>query len=226
MDSASFPDFRRALALLNANWSMILPGLVIGALSGLLEGLFTPPDTATPAGSAIGLILILITDVVAAILAIAYTTGMAQAAWTRGHATFGDGAQAFRREGGHVFIAMLVLLVLGLAAAFLAPFTVGLSLAVYAFFCIYTMPAAVVGERKGFEAVSESAEIAYHRPLQTGILIVAIAIIGALMGYVAELLGFAPLIGPIVKALVVQAVIAYVTLVVVGEYVTLRGRPA
>ena len=69
-------------------------------------------------------------------------------------------------------------------------------------------------------------QIAYHRPVTTLILVAAIVAIVGIMGLVAELLSATPLVGPLVSTVVVQAVIAYVTLVVVGEYVALRKREA
>ena len=151
---------------------------------------------------------------------------MATAAWQSGRATFADGKRALDRDALSVFVAMAALFALGLAAAFLAPFTAFVSLFVYLYFCIYTMAAAVGGERPGIEAIAESMRIAYHRPVTTLILVAAIVAIVAIMGLVAELLSAAPLIGPLVSTVVVQAVIAYVTLVVVGEYVILRERKA
>jgi hypothetical protein len=88
------------------------------------------------------------------------------------------------------------------------------------------MAAAVVGERSGVEAIAESIRIAYRRPTPTLVMVVAIVAIVAVMGLVAELLEAAPLVGPLLSTIVLQIVIAYVTLVVVGEYVVLRERDA
>jgi len=43
------------------------------------------------------------------------------------------------------------------------------------------------------------------------------------MGAVAGLLAVAPFVGPLVSAAIVQTVVAYVVLVLVGEYRLLRG---
>jgi hypothetical protein len=157
-------------------------------------------------------------QLIASILSIAYTTGMADAAWRDGRARFSDGARAFRRDAGHVLVAMLLLLAIGFVAAVAAPYTLGLSLFVYMFFCIYTMAAAVAGERPGVLALRESIDIAFARPLTTLLVVAGIVAIAFAMGLLAEVLGRTPLVGPLVSGVVVQIVIAYATLVVVGEY--------
>lgn len=214
--------FARSWGLLLGNLAIVVPGLVVGAFAALVEFAFEPtPAAALDAGLATRFAEGL-AQVVAAILSIAYTTGMAEAAWETGHARFADGTRAFRRDGGHVFVAMLLLFALGFVAALLAPFTVGVSLVAYVYFFIYTMAAAVVGERTGLAAVRESVEIAFRRPVPTLLTVAGVLLIAFAMGAVATLLAATPLIGPLVSALVVQAVIAYVVLVVVGEYRALR----
>jgi hypothetical protein len=212
--------FGGAWRLFVTNVAIVVPGLVAGALVALV--------TEVLAGSAlgsggVGWLLLDVTQIVAAILAISYTTGMADAAWRLGHASFSDGRRAFRREGAHVFVAMLALIVLGAVAAVAAPFTYSLSLVAYAYFCVYTMAAAVVGERPGVLAVVESARIAFARPLPT--LVTVAGVFAVVFGMGALALGSAslPLLGPLISDLVVQAVIAYAVLVVVGEYRLLRG---
>jgi hypothetical protein len=216
--------FGRSWILLKRNWAIVVPGLVIGAVAGAVQFVLAPEQSGIPAGSLLARLIVYVVPILASILAISYTTGMASAAWQNGKATFADGKRALDRDALSVFIAMVALFVLGLAAAFLVPFTAFVSLFVYLYFCIYTMAAAVVGERPGVEAIAESMQIAYHRPVTTLILVAAILAIVGVMSVVAELLSSAPLVGPLVSTVVVQALIAYVTLVVVGEYVVLRKR--
>ena len=64
----------------------------------------------------------------------------------------------------------------------------------------------------------ESVEIAFARPVTTLLLVAGIVAIAFAMGLFAEFLERTPLVGPLVSETVVQAVIAYATLVVVGEY--------
>ncbi|MFY9781645.1 MAG: hypothetical protein WAJ85_14180 [Candidatus Baltobacteraceae bacterium] len=226
MPSAVESVFGRSWNLLRKNWAIVVPGLVIGAVAGAVQFVLAPEHSGIPAGSLPARLIVDVVQILAPILGIAYTTGMATAAWQSGKATFADGKRALDRDALNVFVAMVALFALGLAAAFLAPFTAYVSLFVYLYFCIYTMAAAVVGERSGLEAIAESMQIAYHRPVTTLILVAAIVAIVGIMGLVAELLSATPLVGPLVSTVVVQAVIAYVTLVVVGEYVALRKREA
>ena len=160
----------------------------------------------------------LLAQIVATVLAIAFTTGMADAAWRGGRGTLRDGFVAFRREGGHVFVAVIVLLLLGLLAAIAAPVTHAVSIVAYAYCCAYTMPAAVVGERSGLVAVGESTSIAFRRPIGTLVILVGVYAIAYAIGFGAEFVQMTPYVGSILGALVVQAAIAYATLVLVGEY--------
>lgn len=214
--------FARSWGLLFANPAIVVPGLVVGTLAALVQFALEPSPGTALDGSLLTRFVQGAAQIVASILSIAYTTGMADAAWRSGRAGFGDGTRAFRRDAGHVLVAIVVLFALGFAAAFLAPFTLGLSLAVYLFFFVYTMAAAVVGERPGLIAVRESVEIAFRRPLPTFLTVLGVLAVAFAMGVVASLLAAAPLVGPLVSDVVVQAVIAYVVLVIVGEYRALR----
>ncbi|MGH7706586.1 MAG: hypothetical protein ACREM8_08720 [Vulcanimicrobiaceae bacterium] len=215
--------FKRSWRLLTGNAIIILPGLLVAIGSGILTWLIVPPrglgDTGPfVAPNLLADALLFAISLSATFLSITYTTGMANAAWERGRATFADGATAFRREGGHVLVALLIMIVLGFAATALAPFTLLLSLLGYTYFGIYTMASAVVGERTGFEAIAESARTAYHRPTSTILMVFGLVVVVVLMGVLAAVLHGVPLVGPLVAQIVVQAVIAFLTLVVVGEY--------
>ena len=215
--------FARAWRLFAGNLSIVIPGIAFGAVAALVEQLIATAAPAPEAGGDLTWILLDVTQIVAAILTISYTTGMADAAWRTGRAKITDGRQAFRREGGHVFVAMLALLVLGAGATVLAPYAFELPIVAYVFFCSYTMASAVVGERPGVLAVRESVHIAFSRPVPT--LVMVAGVFGVTLGLGAVALGSAslPLLGPLVSDLVVQGVIAYAVLVIVGEYRLLRG---
>lgn len=212
----------RALALLARNVSIVVPGLVAGFFTGVVSATLTPQNDDVDVASLAAQTAVLIAETIATILSIAYTTGMADAAWERGRARFADGAQAFRREGSHVFVALVILAVFGTIAALLVPYTIGLSVVVLAFFCVYAMPAAVVGRRSGVQAIIESGEIAVERALPTSLMIVGIAVIVVIVGQLAVLLDVVPYVGPIVRQVVVQTTIVYAMLVIVGEYRQLR----
>jgi hypothetical protein len=222
MSPAASPNvFLQSVGLLGRNFTIVIPGIVIGAIAALVTLALEPAQPLD--GNIFSRALQDCTHLLASILAIAYTTGMADAAWRTGTATISDGTRAFRRDASHVFVAMIVLFAFGVVAALAAPFTFGLSFVVYIFFGIYTMAAAVVGERPGFWAASESAEIAFARPLTTFLVVAVVVAITFVVGALAEFVSAAAFVGPFVSEIVIQVVIAYVTLVVVGEYRALRA---
>jgi hypothetical protein len=231
MDAASVGSvFARAWGLLRGNLAIVVPGLVVGALIGFVNAFLAPavPIDDVAAGLArpydrIARLLVTTVSVIASVLTITYTTGMARSAWERGRTSFADGSRAFRHDAGNVLIALGLLFVLGLGASLLAPFTFFFSLAAYVFFCIYTMASVIVGERSGLGSIVESASIAWRRPVTTGLLVGGLFAITLAMGLVTSLLSVAPLVGQVVSNVVVQAVVAYFTLVIVGEYRTLAG---
>jgi hypothetical protein len=156
-----------------------------------------------------------------ALVAIAFTVGMAGAAWENGRTTLADGLAALRREGFQVLLALAVLFLIGLAAAALLVPTFGISVLLYMVFLLYTMPGVVVGNRTAVEATIESIQLAARNlgvTLAVVLLIVVLAIAGGIAG---DALGRVPLLGTIIGWIVMEAVVAYAMLVVVGEYVRL-----
>jgi hypothetical protein len=224
--------FSRSWQLLTHNWVLIVPGLIIGLIVGFAQGLFggsgddSGQSVAGSLGHAVAGIILIVISLLGAIATTAYTTGMAGAAWERGTATLADGRRAFERDSGHIFVAMIGLFVVGLVAAILAIPTLGLALLAFVLLFIYTMPAAVVGERRGLDALSESYRIATKRFWPTLVVVVLIGVIAAGTWFIIAALHFAPFIGPLVGAVIDQVAISYFTLVVVGEYLNLRGSAA
>ncbi len=223
--------FSRSWQLLSSNWIIIVPGLIIGVLAGVISAFAMPagsqltydPYSGIPvAVNPLTMLLGPVITTIATILAITYATGMAGAAWRTGKATLNDGTTAFQRDGLNVFVAMIGMLVLGIIAAALTPFTLGISLLVYAVFFLYTMAAAVVGEHPGLQALKESALIARQSLLTTFIVVLLIGVISVVAGLLGASLSFMPFIGPIAAEVLQQVVVAFVTLVVVGEYLRLR----
>lgn len=221
--------FSRSWQLLTSNWIIIVPGLIIGIIAGLVGGLLAGQAVTTDAtgapvitGSAFAPFAAIV-SMVAMVLTIAYTTGMAGAAWATGTATLADGSAAFKREGAQIFLALLVLFVVSIVAAILMIFTLGLSMLAYLVFFLYTMPAVVVGDRPAFTAIQESCQLAVKRFGPTIITVLLIAVITVCASVLAGALSFAPFIGPILAQVIQQIVVAYFTLVIVGEYLAFRG---
>lgn len=221
--------FGRSWHLLTRNWILIVPGLIVGLVVGIAQAVFgggsgdQPGSVAAAVGQAVAGLILAVISILGAIANTAYTTGMAGAAWERGSTTLVDGRRAFDRDATHVFVAMIGLFVLGVVAAILAIPTLGLALIAYLLLFIYTMPAAVVGERRGLEALGESYRIATKRLGTTIIVVVLIAVISIIAWLIMLSLRFVPFIGPLVAAIIDQVALAYFTLVVVGEYLNLRN---
>ena len=229
--------FSRAWQLLTSNWIIIVPGIVIAIVFGILTAVLvaaaTPhvvydangmPTGATSVGGSFwALALTPILAIIATILSITYTTGMAGAAWARGTTTLLDGYDAFREDAGHVLMAMIILLVVGIVAAILAPFTLGLSVLAFLLFFIYTMAAAVVGNRPGMEAVTESFQMVIRAFGTTLVIVLLIFVISIIAGIIGVALHFIPFIGPVIGQILEQIVVAFSTLVIVGEYLKLRA---
>jgi hypothetical protein len=228
--------FARSWQLLQRNWIIIVPGIVVGLIVGIVNDVVAPPQTygdpTTTGGVLTHGLARAVGDIIAGAVGIAgfvvtqcYTVGMAGAAWMRGRATFSDGASALRDDAGNVLGAAIGLFVLGVLAVVLAIFTLGLSLVVYYLFMLYAMPSAVVGNHAGFSAIRESFAIARAKFGTTLIIGLVLGAIAALATVVALVFAFAPLLGPIVAAVISQTVVAFSSLIVVGEYLNLRGTP-
>jgi hypothetical protein len=228
--------FVRSWQLLTRNWVIIVPGIVVGLIVGIVNDVVAPPQTyADPdavsgvavvthgLASAVGTLIAGAVGIAGFVITQCYTVGMAGAAWARGTTTLGDGARALRADASNVLGAAIGLFILGVIAAALALPTLGISLVVYYLFMLYTIPSAVVGDHAGISAIKESIAITrakFGTTLVIGLVLGAIALLG---GAVALLFAFAPLLGPIVSAVISQLVVAFSSLIVVGEYLNLRG---
>ena len=227
--------FARYWDLLSRNWTIIIPGVVVGLIVGIISGVYSlsQPDTyGVPSGAAmsfaygfgsfVGGVILAVVAIAGYIITQCYTAGMAGAAWRRGTTTLADGARAVNEDAGNVLTAAIYLFLFGIVAVILAPFTLFLSVFAFYLFTLYTIAAAVVGKRRGLDALRESFAIAKSRfgtTLIIGVLLGLLQLIGKL---IAHLFSFAPLLGPIVAAIISQIVVAYAVLVIVGEYLVLR----
>jgi len=231
--------FGRSWELLTGNWIMLVPGLVIGIVAaiivfflvsaGLIGGAGLGAVGATGAGLgafAMAGMLSAIIVLVSVILTIAYTTGMAGAAWRSGRATLDDGAAAFRKDGGSILVAVVLLIVLAAVAAFLSIFTFGLAMLAFILFFLYTFASVIVGGHSGAEALGDSARVATKNFLTTLLLLVLVCVVGFVAAWIGHFFGQIPLLGGIISMVIQQIVAVYVTLVIVGEYIKLSSPPA
>ncbi len=209
--------FARAWVLLARNPVILVPGIVAGALQ-------TAASIATQAVSdQLLLVGLLVTVTLAISLAqLAYTTGMAGAAWRHERTSLRDGWEALAHRLWPAAGAAVLLLVMGFCAAALAPTTFGVTLLVYAVFFIYTMAAVVIGERPPIAGIVESASTALANALPTLAVVGLIAVIAALGGWLGLLAGrFSELGGALLAGLIGQVVVSYASLVIAGEYLKL-----
>ncbi len=227
--------FSRAWQLLSNNWIIIVPAIAIAIGAGIIIALLGMFGLASAIGfGAVGMggagfgsmmltgMIIAVVLLIASILTVAYTTGMAEAAWRTGSATLDDGAAAFRQDAGSLVAAVVLLLIIGVIALILAPFTLGLSILACWLFFIYTFASVVVGRRSGTEALTESARITSKNFLMTLAVVVLLLIAFAIAAWVGNVLHHIPLLGAIASYVINQAVAAFATLVIVGEYIKLR----
>lgn len=225
--------FGRAWSLLTKNPIIIVPGLIVGVVVGIVQGLivphYDPSDTAGPAAAILGGLsavaaagVMLAVGVLAFLLTQTYTTGMAGAAWQTGRATLADGSSSFREDAGRLLAAVIFIAVIGIVAAVV---TLGLGWFVVLFFALYAVPAVVLDNHGAIRAFRLSAMIATRRLGSTLIIIVLLLAIEIVVALLALPLAVIPFLGPIVLAVVSQAVTAYATLVIVGEYLAARRAP-
>jgi hypothetical protein len=213
--------FARAWTLLVRNPVILVPGIVAA-------GLQTAASIASQALSDELLLLgVLVTVTLAISLAqMAYVTGMAGAAWRHERASLGDGWNALAHRWVSVAAAVLLLLVIGFCASALALTTFGVSLVAYAVFFIYSIAAVVIGERPPIAGIIESASTALANFVPTVAVVVLIALIAALGGWLGSLAGrISDTGGWLVTGVLQQVIVAYSSLVVAGEYVKLTHPP-
>jgi hypothetical protein len=234
--------FARSWELLASNWIMIVPGLVIGVLAAIVSffvvgaGLFGAVGLSAAGAGKAGITAAMMTGLIVAvimliamILTIAYTTGMAGAAWRTGRATLDDGAAAFRKDAGSILVAIVLLVLLAIVAVFvtiLLFFTLGLPLLLFVLFFMYTFASVIVGGHSGAEALGDSARIATRNFLTSLLLLVLLCAVSFFAAWVGSILSHIRLLGGIVSMLIQEAVIVYATLVIVGEYIKLSSPPA
>lgn len=224
--------FARARALLLRNWIIVLPAIVIGFLTNfIVQFLAGASDVSLSdfngSGQAmfeayLSSMIIAAIQIFGSVLTVAVTTGMAGAAWSKGTATLGDGFSAFAKHPWSATGAILLMIVLGFVAGALIIPTFFISVLAFAIFFIYTMAAVLVGDKSPVEAIVESCTIAAAN-LRTTVLVVLLIFAVAVAAFImARFAAAVPLAGPVLEALLTYTVVAYGTLVVVGEYLQLR----
>lgn len=223
--------FGRAWQLLSSNWILIVPGIVIAVIAGIVIAVLAMAGVGAVAVAggaglgfaALGALVAMLVILIASLLTIAYTTGMAGAAWQTGVATLADGAAAFSRNAGSILVAILLLILLGIVAVVLTIPTIGIVWLAYGIFFLYTFASVIIGGRPGPEAIAESTKIAMRNFVTTLLVVILLGVASWLGSLVGALFHGIPVIGPVVRLVIQQIVVVYTTLVIVGEYSKLRS---
>jgi len=211
-----------SLALLVRNPVIVLPGIIVGAVAAGAE--FAVVTLALPDWLLLGAIYLV--ALLLALVQMAYVTGMAGAAWVHGRTQLRDGWDALTHRGVAAAGAGALLLLIGFCAAVLAPATLFVTVLAYAVFFIYTMAAVVIGGKAPIAGIVESAATALRNPLPTIGIVLLIAVIAALGGWLGTLAGrLSDVAGALVAGLLQQVIVAYASLVVAGEYLKLTKAP-
>lgn len=218
--------FGRAWQLLSNNWNIIIPAIVLGIIAGVLQHIvstmFIGGGVATGNLGAIflgGLLALAIATIIQ-ILTIAITTGMGVTAWRTGKTNVSDGMAVF--SNGGAMQTIIVWMVIGVVLAFI-PVLGWLADIVLTFLLIYAVPAAVVSGEGAGAAFGESVNIVTKNFIPTLIIILLIVCIGIVGGIAGAAVSFVPYLGKIVAMVIQEAILAYGTLVIVGEYLKVRA---
>ncbi len=230
--------FARSWVLLSRNWIIVVPGLVLGVVSAAaqyaMDALLTSAFVISGNGSEDALYAASVATWIAgtvvamgfALVQLAYLTGMAGACWQRGSTTLRDGWSALAHRVLPMLLTWLLLELLAFCAAVLAPVTFDVTLIILVVFLIYAIASVIIGERPPISAVAESCGLAVGNLGPTiGVvaLVLAIAFVGALLG--SLIARVSPMAGALVAGVLQQTIVAYASLVVVGEYLKLTNRP-
>jgi hypothetical protein len=183
--------FARSWQVFKRNWIVALPPVIAGVVmvigvvgflvafaAAAFAGAIGRGSSAAIGGLVLGYLVFIVIAIVLSLWAYVAMFGMADAAWTRGTATFADGFAAFRERAGATFVAWIGIALLAICALILTLPTLGLALLAFPLAIMYVMPSVVVGRRGGFEAIGESFRLVrryFGQSAITALVLLAIA---------------------------------------------------
>ena len=217
--------FGRAWQLLASNPTIIVPAVIFGIVGGIVNQLIA--NFLIGGGLAVGSLgsvfwgsfLILAVATIVQVLTVGYTTGMGVDAWQTGRAQYSDGTAVF--SNGPAVMTIVIWMVIGIILA-LIPVLGWIAGLVLFFLWIYAVPSAVVNSVSFGAAFSESMNLVTRNFIPTLLIVLMIGVIGFAGGLVGAAVSFVPFLGKIVAEVIQAAVVAYGTLVIVGEYLKAR----
>ena len=221
---------RRSYELLLKNPILLVPGLIGSLASATLQSLFFGAtwNSGGVFHTFVNWLCCIFIATVSTLLVITAVTSMAGQIWEAGTASFDDGVRVFREAGNALYQTLLQLAGFMFLSLLLTPLTLCLSALAAIYLLVYAIPSAVVGGFSGFAAIRESVRIASTRAGQTVGILVTLALLLICFGCLALVLfylGFVLLpvfICTIIGNVLIQAIVAYITLVVVGLYIEIR----
>ncbi|MDP9111152.1 MAG: hypothetical protein M3M96_05930 [Candidatus Eremiobacteraeota bacterium] len=226
--------FARTWELLRKNWIMIVPGAVLGVAHGAVSYLVGTALSGALAvyghvgdlhfvSQAVYAVVMMAVGMLFTIAQMAFVTGMAGAAWKFGRTSLADGWKSLARRSSDVFLAFVLLALIGSCAAVLAPVTFLTTIVAYAVFLIYTPSSVIIGGRGAVSAIAESCRLAVSSVVPTIAVVASIAAIALLGGLTGALIGrSSAFVGGLAAGLIEQLIVAYASLVIAGEYLKLR----
>ena len=172
-----FGAYFRAFGLYARNPWLLVGPLLAGLAGALLTMVFQPtPGALGGLTSGIAGLIVQLLDG----FGLAVSIILADTAWRRGRAPFGDAWEEARRKAGDILMATIgytfIVWVAGLIGSFLGNYGALALTAVAAYFFIYTIPAAAIGGIPGGAALQVSLERvqrSYANTLVLGIVFIA-----------------------------------------------------
>ncbi|HEY0615617.1 MAG TPA: hypothetical protein VGC96_13280 [Candidatus Elarobacter sp.] len=198
----------RSWALFKRNWAIALPPVIATMIFLVMIGAFTAAIVVAAIAKAgaprasgtdafiglmvLGLLLCLVLGLVLILWGHLAMYGMADAAWSRGTATFADGFSAFRTRFGASLLALIGIIGLGFAALILMFPTLGLALLALPLVTMYVFPSVVSGGRGGFEAIGESFRLVRRFFVSSAVTLLILYAIAYGLGFLGAI-GIVPL---------------------------------
>jgi hypothetical protein len=220
--------FRTALEVLKQYPVLALPPLVVQVLMAVLTVLFIGgAATAIVVGGGAGVlgalfggaVFMLITALLS-LIASAVTVIMARDALAGRVPSIADGlAVASGRLVDVVVASVLVMIIVGIGMLLLV-----LPGIVAGFFLIFALPAVLLDGLGAIDAIKRSFTLVKDNLVPVLLLVVGFIAVGIVVAILANILGYIPILGQLLVAVLGGIVVAYCTVVAVRVYQTLPRR--
>ncbi|HLN47272.1 MAG TPA: hypothetical protein VK216_03315 [Magnetospirillaceae bacterium] len=202
--------------------SLIAGGGLAGAMAGGGDAR-GPGAMIAMLFSGLGLLFIvaLLVGIVIGVFGYAWAYAAAEPIWQGGDPDISGG---FSKAMGKLPQLIVLGLIVGVVTlllfwTFIVPLAVG-------FFCIYTIPYVMQGNESGTGSIGASINLAKNNFGPTGMLFLALIVVGIVAGIISSILAIIPLLGLIVQLAVTSLVGAFNIAVIMRWYNLLTGAPS